>query len=215
MEKELAPLLDLLNGRRFTAGDICLAADIEPKTLANYIHKTSVQLASQSRGQGKSREYCLIDVYAMAFFDRIAKRTNDIHLAAKLVNSLLYDELELDLLDGKGPFTGHPQARKSFCEDIRWAPSYFQHRDVKNPRYAFQDEQGGLIVSDRVIVDPLHGTVVVNLTALLAHVDTVLVRLKGLIATESETRQMLAKAMSEGLRPPPPPSKGKKAGDDA
>lgn len=56
----------ILNGRGFTAEQVCEGAGISGDALTNYLRKQKLQLFSPPTGQGRARRFCLADIYVVA-----------------------------------------------------------------------------------------------------------------------------------------------------
>lgn len=55
-----------LDGRAFTAEQVCIGAKISGDILTNYLRKQGLKLFSPETGQGRARRFCLADVYTAA-----------------------------------------------------------------------------------------------------------------------------------------------------
>lgn len=165
--------LEALDGRRFLASDVMAVADISQHTLTNYLSKTDLELCSESGGRGRSRQYCLIDVYQILLFHRLVVNSGSAKWASKTMNWQLFGWWEMMSLakdpDLRAAFGGPvelpkglpavPETEAAFrdgcCVSIRQAPEFYRHRDFWNPMYLvtgpndFLGESSGEIEGDR------------------------------------------------------------------
>jgi hypothetical protein len=195
MATEADALLDRLNGRRFTAGDLMYAAEIDGHTLTNYLTKTRLQLCSKSSGQGRARQFCLVDVYQITLLSRLVSITKNAIWSADALNWLLFGNIPAPtgklLMPSPSPqdiqalvFLGLPpelgeKFRSLVCVNIRNADKVYWHRDSGDPHFFIgsdRDIKSGttnrLVIARRGAFADMHfGGAVLNLTNCLAWVD--------------------------------------------
>lgn len=134
--------LDYLDGRRFSAAELKLAAGIDQGTLSNYTTKTELILCSEPLGQGRGRQFCLIDVYQIALLRRMVGMTRDAIWSAAALNYLLFIEPEMEALacdlSGKGSLSAEQVeaiVSHEVCRNIRAANRVYWHRDILDPYF--------------------------------------------------------------------------------
>jgi len=174
--------LDVLNGRRFTVDAVLVAAAISEDTLSNYLRSNvGLELCSDSPGRGRSRQFCLVDVYQLALLGAFARLTSRVFFVAKDLNSIL--------LLGPGEMIAAERDRDRrgitddlsdsevwslFCKDIYRTPRLYHHRDTAAPLFVYSDPSG---ISFNAGPNPFtsdpgfHNGIVVNATYLFAAVD--------------------------------------------
>lgn len=67
--------LSFLDGKRFTARQLCEAAQLSQDALTNYTRKQGLVLFSESPGQGRARAHALADIYVAAVIGKLAELT--------------------------------------------------------------------------------------------------------------------------------------------
>lgn len=125
--------VDLLDGRTYPAQSVIRAISFTPHTLGNFLSKSPLMLCSPKPGQGRAREFCLIDVYQLAILDNLATITGRVDLCAHAVNLLLMhgeDVNPLQMLPYEDALT--ERERRWACESIRNSPRLYWERAPKS-----------------------------------------------------------------------------------
>ena len=164
--------MEAVNGRRFPAAAVLEAAEIKGPNLNNYLSKTPLELCSRSSGQGKARQFCLIDVYQISLLARLASLTGNVQRIAVELNALLWRDVEeaaaqvaarepgfvkLPRLErirrmGLAPID-EDQHRHRFCADVFNAPALYHHRcNLPMTYHHYGDSEPLYIYSDDLVL---------------------------------------------------------------
>ncbi len=79
-----------LAGRTYSADEVIAACGITGDMLTNYLSKSGIELCSESPGRGRSRQFCLIDVYLIALLSRLGAKTRNVKWTASALNYLTF-----------------------------------------------------------------------------------------------------------------------------
>ncbi|MGU9978771.1 hypothetical protein ACJ4V0_01900 [Phreatobacter sp. HK31-P] len=85
---KLDSTVEHLATRTYSAGEVIHACDITGDMLTNYISKSGIELCSPAPGRGRSRQFCLIDVYLIALLSRLGAITRNVKWTAQALNWL-------------------------------------------------------------------------------------------------------------------------------
>ena len=136
--------LMLLDGCRFPAAAVMRAAGIDQNTLTNYLSKSSLELCSESPGQGRARHYCLVDVYQIALLSKLSRLSGSVAWSAGALNMLLFLEADLKLfakeLIAKATSRRdheHAAYRREVCDRLAAAPEAYSWRDATEPYFLY------------------------------------------------------------------------------
>ncbi|OYD80117.1 hypothetical protein [Azospirillum brasilense] len=169
--------LDLLDGRRFSAAELMTAAQVDTHQLTNILNKTDLELCSVSAGQGRARQFCLIDVYQIALFRALMRLTENARWAAHGLNGVLFHDRfagasHLEELSAEADRGWCARC----CESIKTAPALYWQRTEESPHFIYSDSLLlGLSSGQGPLADPLFMSgVVVNATRVLRGVDVAL-----------------------------------------
>lgn len=181
---------------RFPTAAVLRAARLSPMALGNITSKSPLILCSESAGQGRSRQFCLVDVYQLALLVRLTLLTGRWSWSAEACNRLLLPDL---YAHNPAPeywpkIAQSPEcatARAKLCEDpAANLPALYTDRG-EQPWFVFADERRltGSIPElnfaraddgDWVLTEILGGCVIFNVTYFLDAVDLELARQMGL-----------------------------------
>lgn len=181
---------------RFPTAAVLRAASLSPMGLGNVTSKSPLILCSESAGQGRSRQFCLVDVYQLALLTRLSLLTGRWSWSAEACNRLLLPDL---YAHNPAPeywpkIAQSPEcatARAKLCEDpAANLPALYTDRG-EQPWFVFADERRltGSIPElnfaraddgDRVLTEILGGCAIINVTYFLDAVDLELARQMGL-----------------------------------
>lgn len=130
--------LRLLDGRRYTAAQVMRATGINSHTLTNYLSKSDILLCSESPGQGRARQFCLIDVYQLGMLRLLSAVTGNVAWSTRALDYLLFVDAELAEVARTWPKisisdTYFNQVRDRFCMSVFDAPEPYHHRDANDP----------------------------------------------------------------------------------
>lgn len=131
-----------LSGRRYSAADVLATAPASQDRLTNLHQKTDLRLCSESGGQGRARQYCLIDVYQIHLFTTLVRLTGDAKFSAEALNLLMFEEMEMKVLGagGGGAWAAkHADFKNSLCDDIKRAPPLYWKRETFRPVFLYVD----------------------------------------------------------------------------
>lgn len=106
MLRPLQERFDWLNGRGFSAKQVCAGAAIPEETLTNWLRKQHLEIFSPETGQGRARTFCLADIYMLAVMAEIAGLTGQAKFAVTCVRRWFVVEplmVRLNLGDGDLP----------------------------------------------------------------------------------------------------------------
>lgn len=144
MLRPLNERFDWLNGRGFSAKQVCAGAGISEETLTNWLRKQQLEVFSPVTGQGRARTFCLADIYMLAVVAEIAALTGQTKFAVLCVRRWFALEPLLQRL-GLGEGSGAPTAIPSQAEvaafyddvvlDARHISPAAAHRDDQNAFY--------------------------------------------------------------------------------
>lgn len=187
--------LSFLDGKRFTARQLCDAAQISQDTLTNYTRKQGLVLFSESPGQGRARAHALADVYVAAVIGRLADLTGKTKQVIDVVwDVFCHGEVVRRAQERKGNdeavspdeyADAFAEVADAVCTSVWNAAGWLGYRETENPYLLF------LIPSEQHrhgyawFMEPANGTswllnhdaaVFVNLTALFSAVDLRLVQ---------------------------------------
>lgn len=174
-----------LIGKRFTAREIAQSAVTTLQQLNNILNKSNLILISDPTGQGRAREFCLIDAYQVALYAALSRLSGNAQWSALLLNEMLFEEWITQELNARSPILIDPpkEYRGKLCADLEAAPLVYRHRDMDEPLIIFADYWS---VQSRNPPLPVHlsdidlkshqliGGVFVNVTANLQRVDELL-----------------------------------------
>ncbi|WP_426954110.1 hypothetical protein [Muricoccus radiodurans] len=185
-----------MNGRQFPAAVVERAAEIDSDSLANFINKSPLDLCSRSPGRGRARQFCLVDVYQLAFLARLVRITSRVESAARCLNFMLWQTSISDTMRGVAdkvqgkeaswldrlaiaaaePFDADA-ARRSYCEDVRRASPLYHYRNENDPFFIYSDIAGRSFQAgpNPALTNPRYqGGILLNATFLLNSVDQTL-----------------------------------------
>ena len=187
-------VLAKLEGWRFPASAVMRATGLNPASLSNTLSKTPLILCSESAGQGRARQYCLVDAYQLALMNRLSHLTGRVAWSANVLNRFLFSEIYAE-----GPrdesrveeWDKTKALKVRFCADIGSLPAAYRHRG-EQPWFFFASVRN--VISDfahlgcaqwgsdddRLVMAVLNGGVFVNITYLLESVDADLANFMGL-----------------------------------
>lgn len=166
---------------------------MDQHTLTNYITKSELDLCSPPSGQGRARQFCLIDVYQLVLMAKLARLCGQVFFVARWLNMLLWEDvLEqaiaeeikrqpkgrhwLEVLK-QSDFPDEIQTKKKWCKNIKTTPKLYHHRDKKEPIYIYTDSLLSGLSSGSPFTDLLfHEGVVVNATFALSLADSTLIK---------------------------------------
>lgn len=193
--RDARDLLSFLDGKRFTARQLCDAAQVSTDALTNYTRKQGLVLFSESPGQGRARQHCLADIYVAAVIGKLADLTGKTKQVIEVVwDVFCHREVVRRAQDRKaGDADVSPEEyvdafaefADAVCADVSQAGGWLAARQRENPFFLF------LIPSEQHrhgyawFLEPAHNTswfleheaaVFVNLTALFSAVDLRLVQ---------------------------------------
>ena len=136
---------------RFSANDVTRATGISQSRLTNILSKYPLILCSDSPGQGRPRQFCLIDAYQIAIMAKLVELTGDVGFAAHNSNYLLFGwvsekQRSVDLgfvesfaelgdfalgieSDAEKKIKALNELRKSLCASTHDWPAYYSNRD--------------------------------------------------------------------------------------
>lgn len=127
--------VDYLDGRRFSASQVKEAASINEHTLTNLINKSDIILCSERPGQGRARQFCLIDVYQLSLVREMVKATNDVSWSVHNANFVLFSYASEAYVTRDNPFGSTERlisevdtARAKMCKSIKNAPAEYYTR---------------------------------------------------------------------------------------
>lgn len=119
-------ILARLNGRTFDQDDLTQIG-LTSDTVINYERKTGLRLCSEQPGRGRSRKFCLMDVYLLRLTNEIVIMTGSVIAAVKAVDELLMYDFE-NYPDIKPDTEEDAQYRIAVSHDIFEAPVVFSYR---------------------------------------------------------------------------------------
>lgn len=158
--------LEVVEGYRFPAAAVLSAAGITGDTLTNYLTKTPLELFSRTAGQGRARQFCLIDVYQIALLATFAHLTSKVQVIARYLNDLPWQDAPFNSDESK--------LRRDFCENVSTAAKVYHHRGEHDPMFVYSDSlllelHAGLnpFVHDRLF----RAGIVINATTIFSGVD--------------------------------------------
>lgn len=163
-----------LNGRRFSADQICRAAGINRTSIGNITNKSGLKLASEPQMGRLGRQYCLIDGYLISIFSEIVSYGFGYEKAKEFVEHLYNYDFD--------PDSGYPPADRDryICGDIRLAPELFVYRGTGWPVYMVISDLGlNYGRTDEIISIILHlqddfrvnSYITLNITKILGNFD--------------------------------------------
>jgi hypothetical protein len=194
-DRDARDRLAFLDGRRFSARQLCDAAQISQDALTNWTRKQALVLFSESPGQGRARAHALADVYVTAVIGKLAELTGKTKQVIEVAWEVFcHDEVTRRAKESKGgdaavspeefadAFVGFAD---TVCESVWNAGGWLGYRQRDNPFFLF------LIPSETHrhgyawFLEPANSTswlleheaaVFVNLTALFTSVDRTLIQ---------------------------------------
>ena len=130
-----------LNKHRFSAKQVTIATLISAGQLNNTINKSDLLLCSPRSGQGRAREFCLIDIYQVGLFHVLSRLTGDAQWSASLLNLLLFEEWIDEKVERMPLIRILPprEQRERFCADIKAAPYFYRVREPHDPLVYYID----------------------------------------------------------------------------
>ncbi len=176
------PALDFLNGKTFTAHQLCVAANINATSLTNIINKTKLELCSRRTRRGRARQFCLVDCYAIVIMDRLTKRVRDYGVAADAVNDLIFETARQLMFGGELSYRTDRELKDTFCKDIYQCTPELHYRNCNNPYYLIDTREGEWTVNrdySPFIEGREDGAIVFDITFMLRKFDFNLARLCG------------------------------------
>jgi hypothetical protein len=135
MSDEYDKIISRLNGQSFYQYDLDKIG-ISSDSVMNYERKSGLELCSYPPGRGRSRKFCLMDVYLLTLMSNIVAMTGSASVAAKAVNELFLGEHE--------PCWDYPESKQKIDEykerveaDIFEADEIFTDRFSSGHRYIY------------------------------------------------------------------------------
>jgi hypothetical protein len=176
------PQVARLAALRFSARQVTKATQITGDMLTNMITKVKPILCSDSAGQGRARQYCLIDIYHIALLASVTRLTGKAMWSARSLDYLTlipYPAVAQTLPVQPGPDLD--ARRKALCADISLSHPLFWTRDLETkPWFLFAEHAHvssglfGLRVADATTMNPMAWAfegLYLNATWVLAEVD--------------------------------------------
>src|SRR5687768_1718002 len=128
------PTVSSLAHHSFPARAVANAAGISGDVLTNYLTKSGLELCSVSRGQGKPRDFLLIDVYQIALMARLVRYVGRVSECAKALNNLLFERPSDDAWLLSDEFIFHQVQRvMALARDVSAAHPVYWTRHLSNP----------------------------------------------------------------------------------
>lgn len=132
--------LEFLDGRRFPARAVMHAAMVNQNAITNYHQKYGLDsaLCSETAGQGRARQYCLVDVYQVALIQALTELTGNVKWAVMSLEGLLFEDHEARAVEAAETQEIDGEAEERFykqlvCKSIDAAPLPYKWRDVRRP----------------------------------------------------------------------------------
>jgi len=168
----------VLRDHTFTTDQLLAAVDMSGAALIHCLHRVKPTLCSETAGQGRARQFKLLDVYIIALLDALTQMTRKAPWSAKALSELTFEDVVV-----RGKVRSNVQRRREICADIVQAhPLYWTRETAASKSWAIaatQDDIAASFAHLRVhtldtIAPALHhsrGTIVLNATSVLRHVD--------------------------------------------
>ncbi|MCP4184445.1 MAG: hypothetical protein GY761_14220 [Hyphomicrobiales bacterium] len=196
-EESAIEIFELLSGRRLMAHEVVAGIEnMSGEMLTNLISKQHIFLDSQSAGQGKRRQFNLVDVYMLGIATAFLQITSN---TANLIDTLNVHFKATETLKYLSKIESSNNADRPLSEDdIAWLNRieietsesshinpekrklYFSNRNLANPDYLVviptTDQEGKLYLTYHTknlsdYISKVPSMAVVNVTALLTEID--------------------------------------------
>lgn len=182
-----------LQGVRFPAGAVRDATGLDAMAMTNLLSKTSLILCSETAGQGRARQFCLIDVYQLALLRKLTVLSGRVAWSVDGLNRFLFSEVygQLPFPDAKiSEFPEVQDLKTEFCGDIKTLPDEYMYRG-DNPwffHFTESDLSGFCVLplcpaqfrDERIATAVLCSGVLINITYTLEQVDARLCNYMGI-----------------------------------
>lgn len=136
-----------LSDRTYSAADVAHAAGCSEHALTNYISKNRLELCSEAPGQGRRREFPIIDVFQVALMTAVVGLCHNAPQSALVCNGELFVGINLLVINTNERFGRNPTASEigreyerlavEYRNNLRAAPKPFFELDAEKPWILF------------------------------------------------------------------------------